>query len=205
MTGPDDGGLGPEFFERMYADTDDPWGFRTRAYEVRKRAVTMACLPQQRFASAFEPGCSVGMLTEQLAGRCDRLLATDVVPEIVEVARAQVAAYPHVTVEVGAVPQDWPPGRFDLVVVSEVGYYLSSGQLAALAEQVRGSLTDDGVLLACHWRHPVAEYPRSGDEVHEVLRTGLAPLVTHVEDDFVLEVLGLPPVRSAAQRSGLRG
>lgn len=205
MTAPDDPGLGPEFFRRMYADSDDPWGFRTRAYEVRKRAITMACLPQERFGSAFEPGCSVGMLTEQLAGRCDRLLATDVVPEIVAVARAQVAAHPHVTVEVGAVPQDWPSGRLDLVVVSEVGYYLSSAQLAELAERVRGSLAPDGVLLACHWRHPVEEYPRSGDGVHEVLRAGLVPLVTHVEDDFVLEVLGLPLVRSAAQRSGLRG
>ena len=69
------------------------------------------------------------------------------------------------------------------------------------------SLTADGVLLACHWRHPVAEYPTSGDHVHERLRqeSGLALLSEYVEEDFRLDVLVRPPAISVARRTGMLG
>ena len=45
------------------------------------------CSRRERYASAFEPGCSIGVLTAQLAPRCDRLLACDVAAAAVESAR----------------------------------------------------------------------------------------------------------------------
>ena len=58
-----------------------------------------------------------------------------------------------------------------------------------------------------HWRHPVADYPRSGDDVHQALaaRPGLARLVSHQEPDFLAEVYirtDATPV-SVAQATGL--
>jgi hypothetical protein len=58
-----------------------------------------------------------------------------------------------------------------------------------------------------HWRHPVADYPRSGDDVHRVLagRPGLGRLVRHAEPDFLAEVYlrtDDAPV-SVAQATGL--
>ncbi len=193
-------------FDRFYAGAgDDPWGFTDRWYEQRKRALTLAALPRERFGRAFEPGCSIGVLTELLAGRCDELLATDVAEAALAAARERTRHLPHVRVEQGAVPAQWPAGEFDLVVLSEVGYYSGPDDLLRLARRAAASLRPDGVLLACHWRHPVQGYPTSGDEVHRVLRSlpGLQTLARHEEEDFLLDVLVPAPATSVARAGGL--
>ena len=123
--------LPDSYFAAMYARSADPWGFGDRWYEERKRAVTLAALPQRRYASAFEPGCSIGVLTAALAPRCDALLATDVSQEALAVAGRRLADAGHVRLERRALPDDWPPGRFDLVVLSELLYYLGADDLAS--------------------------------------------------------------------------
>jgi SAM-dependent methyltransferase len=196
-----------EYFDQMYAAADDPWGFTTRWYEQRKYALTLALLPQQRYASALELGCSIGVLTEQLASRCDQLLAVDVAAAAVRAAARRVAGHPGVSVEQRAVPADWPGGDFDLIVASEFLYYFGGDALAEVLGRCRGALRPGGTLVAVHWRHPVAEYPRSGDSVHQALATlpGLARLADHREPDFVAEVYQRSdgPAVSVAQATGL--
>ena len=63
------------YFDQMYAAAPDPWGLSTRWYEARKYALTLALLPEPRYRDAFEPGCSVGVLTGMLAARCGQVLA----------------------------------------------------------------------------------------------------------------------------------
>ena len=62
----------------MYARVAGSVGTADRWYERRKYAITMAMLPLPRYRHAYEPGCSVGVLTELLAARCDHVTATDV-------------------------------------------------------------------------------------------------------------------------------
>lgn len=197
--------LPADYFARMYAGTDDPWGFRTRWYEERKRAVTLATLDRPTYPTAFEPGCSVGVLTTGLADRCERLLATDIDPTAVAAARSAVAGRPHVTVEQRAVPADWPAETFDLVVVSELGYYLDAAALDDLVDRTVGSLAPGGSVLLCHWRHPVADYPLPGDAVHERFRAepALVTAVRHEEADFLLDLLTAGRTDSPATREGL--
>lgn len=196
-----------EFFDDFYGDAPDPWGFETRWYEERKRALTMACLPAERFVSAYEPGCSIGVLTAALARRCDRLLATDISQAPLRIARARLAGATGVRFEQRRVPQEWPTAQFDLVVLSEIGYYCDAADLALLVQKAASCLTADGVLVACHWRHPVAEYPLRGDDVHDALRSqsGLVMLAEHRETDFLLEVYVRPPGTSVAGAAGLLG
>ncbi|MFD1715764.1 PIG-L family deacetylase [Amnibacterium flavum] len=192
-----------EFFDEFYTQGDDPWGFETRWYEERKRAILLASLPRQRFASALELGSSNGVLTADLAGRVDALLATDIVEAPLEVARRRLADSPHVRFERRTLPAEWPDGRFDLIVMSEMGYYLDARSLHRLIRLCRQSLTADGVLVACHWRHPVAEYPLSGDAVHAALEgSGIPIIANHLEADFRLEVRSSDGA-SVAQRTGL--
>ena len=193
-------------FDRFYAESgEDPWGFTDRWYELRKRALTMASLPREHFGRALEPGCSIGVLTELLAPRCDDLLATDVSAVAIERARSRTSRFAHVRVELGSVPRQWPPGAFDLVVLSEVGYYCGQIDLGRLVTRAARSLVPGGVLLACHWRHPVQEYPLTGDQVHERLRSepGLGLIAQHIEEDVVLEVFGRRPATSVARATGL--
>jgi SAM-dependent methyltransferase len=195
------------YFETMYAGAEDPWDFAGRWYEQRKRAIVMASMPWRRYRSAFEPGCATGLLTDLLAARCDRVLAVDTVEVAVSAARARCAPHPHVTVERRRMPDDWPPGRFDLVVLSELGYYFDDDELDRLVRHAVGALEPGGTLLAVHWRHPVAEHVRSGDDVHEVIGAlpGLERMAAHEETDFRLEVFSrVPPAaRSVARAEGL--
>jgi SAM-dependent methyltransferase len=192
------------YFDDKYRRSADPWGFETRWYERRKRAVTIASLPAERYGNVLEIGCSIGVLTEQLAPRCDRLLAVDVSETAVARARHKLKEFPHVTVETRDVGADFPRGSFNLVVLSEVGYYFDRGGLEVLLDAIEAAIGASGTLVACHWRHPVDDHPLSGDAVHEAIarRTGLHRLSSHVEEDFVLEVFSAD-ARSVAARTGL--
>ncbi|GII99950.1 LmbE family N-acetylglucosaminyl deacetylase [Sediminihabitans luteus] len=195
--------LPQEFFDRFYARRADPWGFETRWYEERKRDLTLAVLPRARFGRGLEVGCSTGVLTARLAERCDSLLGVDITDAPLAAARARLGE--RVRLEKHATPADWPEGRFDLVVLSEVGYYWDAHDLARGVDRAVASLADDGVLVACHWRHPVREYPTTGDAVHRALRAHdrLALLARHVEEDFLLDVLVPAPAVSVARAEGL--
>lgn len=193
-----------EFFDATYDRHEDPWGYTDRWYEERKRALTLAALPEQRYRDVLEVGCGIGVLTEELAPRADHLLAVDVSTAAVERARRRLAGLPHVHVQVADVADAVPAGSFDLVVLSEVGYYLDRPTLDRVLADLRARLAPGGTLLVCHWRHPVDAYPLSGDEVHRVLRrtTDLTLLAEHREKDLLLDVYGDDP-RSVAQRTGL--
>jgi LmbE family N-acetylglucosaminyl deacetylase/SAM-dependent methyltransferase len=175
-----------DYFEALYARSDDPWGLRNRFYEQRKRDLVCAVLPRDRFRRAFEPGCATGLLTARLARRCDEVLACDVVDRAVALARERLAALPNVRVESRRIPDDWPTGSFDLVVLSEVGYYCQD--LAALSGRIRAGLAFEGVVVACHWRHDAPDHPHSADEVQNAIGAGLNKIASHIEEDFLLDV-----------------
>ena len=195
------------YFDQMYAASDDPWGLATRWYETRKYALTMALLPDRHYQDAFEPGCSVGVLTGMLAARCGQVLAWDASGAAVRAAAARTAGLPNVSVHRGVIPGEWPPGRFDLIVFSEVLYYFAGRELDLVLDRGVASLRPGGSVLAVHWRHPVADYPRSGDDVHRVLaaRRDLARRVGHTETDFTAGVYqrACREVLSVAQAEGL--
>jgi len=199
--------LGASYFDGMYARSADPWGFTSRWYERRKYAISLAMLPRERYHRGFEPGCSIGVLTRQLAGRCDRLLACDVAAAAVTTATRRLRDYRHVRVQQRVLPAQWPAGRFDLVVFSELLYYFGDRDLRAVLDRAAGSLEDGGTLLAVHWRHAVADYPRNGDSAHAVLaaQPGLARLAEHTEADFRAEVYQRTDTAavSVAQATGL--
>jgi trans-aconitate methyltransferase len=199
--------LGAGYFDAMYEAAPDPWGFEDRWYEQRKYAISLAQLPDRRYRRAFEPGCSIGVLTAMLAGRCDRLLSWDVAAGAVRAAAGRTRDLPNVRVERRQIPHEWPEGRFDLIVFSEILYYLGDRDLEQVLDYGVHALEPGGTLLAVHWRHPVADYPRSGDDVHRALaaRAGLARLVSHQEEDFLAEVYRRADGRpvSVARAAGL--
>lgn len=194
---------GPRRFDALFRDSDDPWRFRTRWYEARKRALTLACLPAARYAHGFEPGCANGELSAALAPRCDRLLVSDVSQRAVDLAQTRVAAFAHVQVVQAQLPRDWPVDTFDLIVISELGYFVDAHRLDVLADRTRATLRVGGTVLACHWRRPIEGCALDGDAVHARLsqRLGLNVLTELKEADFVLHVWS-DDVRSVAQREG---
>jgi predicted TPR repeat methyltransferase len=155
----------PAFFELLYEADPDPWKFETSAYEAEKYDATMAALGGRRFGGGFEVGCSIGVLTARLAAVCDRLLAVDVVETALARARTRCAALGHVRFENRRLPGDWPEGEqnFDLIVLSEVLYFLSPADIAKLAALAVESVAPGGFLLLVNYTGEIDE-PCSGEE-----------------------------------------
>ena len=198
------------YFDRVYAGTDDPWQLSTRWYEQRKYAITLALLPQRRYRHAFEPGCSIGTLTAQLARRCDHVTAVDVAEAAVRGADARLreaGCRDRVTLARSSVDAVWPPGPFDLLVLSEVAYYLSAATLATVLRRECPRLQPGANVVAAHWRHAVADYPLTGDAAHAVIaRTpGLTSLGWYRDRDVVVEVFDTGEGRSVAAREAVPG
>jgi SAM-dependent methyltransferase len=167
--------LPPEYFEARYAANPDPWSFETSPYEAAKYAATLEALPRRTYRSALEIGCSIGVLTERLAPRCADLLAVDVSDRALRRAAERCRHLPQVRFARLSVPREFPHGPFDLVLVSEVGYYWSRADLALARRRVAGALEPGGSLLLVHWTPFVDDYPLTGDEVHEAFLASAGP------------------------------
>ena len=159
--------LNQRYFDDVYAAHDDPWHFESSAYEQAKYAGTLAALPKLRFARAFEIGCSIGVLSALLAPRCDSLICVDVSEVALQSARRRLVNQPHVVLQKMAVPHEFPHGIFDLVVLSEVGYYWSTNDLGLASQRIVASMCPGAALVLVHWTPLVADYPLTGDQVHD--------------------------------------
>jgi SAM-dependent methyltransferase len=182
--------IDPDYFAALYAADPDPWRFATSDYEREKYAATLAALPAKRFTEGLEVGCSIGILTRQLAARCDRLLALDVAEAALEQARANC---PGVTFERRAIPGDWPPGRFDLMVFSEVLYYLDAQGMQDTATRAIAAIRPGGCMLLVHYLGET-DYPLTGDEAAEgfITATGLSPALQVRESGYRIDRLDHP-------------
>jgi len=154
----------PDHFERIYANDPDPWRYATSPYEKRKYAATLAALPRLRFNRAFEPGCSIGVLTRMLARRCGRLLASDMSEISLDHARARCRGVRNIHFRRMRIPAEWPTGTFDLIVLSEVLYYQSRRDVWATARKTLRCLRAEGVVVMVHWLG-VTGTARGGDQV----------------------------------------
>ena len=185
--------LSPAYFDALYAASTDPWGLASRQYEARKYAITLATLPRPRYKRTFEPGCSIGTLTRMLATRADHVLATDA--SSAALAAARRSALPkNVRLEHASVPEQWPHGRFDLIVFSELGYYFDEADLESFVQRAVAALEPDGHLIAVHWRQPVPDYPGTAASVHSKLLSSTLVWLAHYHDEhFLLDLLGASP------------
>lgn len=181
-------------FDEVHTASEDPWEYTTSWYERRKRALTLAALPQEHYRSGLEVGCSIGMLTAELAGRCANLLAVDASGAALERATRRLAPFPGVKTRQLTLPGSWPDGIYDLIVVSEVGYYLTRAEFGLLLDRIKESMAPGGTLLLCHWRHPVSGWELDGETVHRLARSRLrwSEAGLYRERDFGLETLVAP-------------
>jgi SAM-dependent methyltransferase len=157
-------------FDQLYAGSSDPWNYASSYYEHRRHRLALMTLPQERYRAAYEPGCSTGVLSELLAPRCDRLVASDLSEAAVALARQRLGAFAQVEVRRQVIPADWPDERFDLVVLADVGVYLTPGALDEVLGHVLRTLEPGGTLLAVHGRWRARNIYQTGDDVHRRLR-----------------------------------
>jgi SAM-dependent methyltransferase len=153
--------------ERLYESAHDPFRFDSNPYEHGKFEDLLGVIGPGPFGRALEVGCSIGSFTERLAPRCGELLATDISQVAVERTRQRLAGHPNVRVERRTIPGEMPDGRFDLIVCSDVLYYLPTWRLRRTLSLLAGRLAPKGAIVSLHY---LGEHgaPVSGDEVHDL-------------------------------------
>lgn len=161
---------GPGFFEARYRSKADPWNFVTSEYEQGRFDHIIQALAHRRYRRAFEPGCSIGTLTEKLATLCDQVDASDFSETAVARAKERCANLGNAHFSVAALTEKTSLAGYDLVIFSEIGYYFKLPKWRSAVAQLAASMEPGATLLASHWLGHSKDHRIEGDEVHEVLR-----------------------------------
>ena len=184
--------LCPDYFESLYATDPDPWSFAESEYERKKYATTVGVLSGREIKSAFEVGCSIGILTSRLAHYCRSLLSVDVAEQALEQARRNCEKSANVRFNRLEIPREWPGDKFDLIVLSEVLYYFCAEDIRQIAFKTLSTLAPGGLALLVHWTGET-DYPCQGDPAVECFLAAsgdrLIPLLNRREPKYRLDLL----------------
>ncbi len=187
-----------EFFDAVYAASPghDPWEFGVSTIELDRYDAIVAHLSDRTYESCFEPGCSIGELSIRLATISRQVVAMDFAPHAIEEARRRHGTTAAIDFRCGALPSDLPraDAPFDLIVLSEVGYYFDTDHLGAMTRELLPLLAPGGRLLAAHWTGSSPDHVLSGETTHDVIRAHVPWPTAGAEDrgTYLLETWDRP-------------
>ncbi len=158
----------PQLIDQFFDSGGDPFGFDVNPNEQTKFQRTLEVCGNGNLGRVLEIGCAVGSFTELLAPRVTDLLAIDVSEAAIQQARERMSGHPNVHPEVRALPADFPDGPFDLIVASDVLYYLTVEELETCLTLIEKRLAPGGALVAVHYIPRVGTL-LNGNELHDFL------------------------------------
>lgn len=179
-------------FDAMYSTGEsDPWRLDDSPYERRRLRLLLACLGRERYGRTLEIGCASGQLTSKLRERADVAVGLDASDAALSVARARGDDVHWV---LGAAPRDIPDEDYDLVVASEIGYFLDGVELLTTLRAVRGRLRPNGEFVVANWRRDTTDVPLDGPTVQQQIAEAIdLPRRARYEDvDLLIDVYGQP-------------
>lgn len=162
--------LTSDYFNAIYESNEDPWDFETSAYEAEKYVSTITALPNKHYESVLEVGCSIGVLTMLLARHSTNLLAIDISQKALDIAARRCNKISNITFKKASFPKELPEHQFNLIVVSEVVYYLTETDWQSAIECLYSKLPCGGHVVLVHWLPEVHDYPQTGDQVHDTFQ-----------------------------------
>lgn len=178
----------PGFFEAKYRKSSDPWNFEKSSYEQARYDRILKALAGRRFRRAYEPGCSVGVFTQRLAAICDQVDAADFSPTAAARAAERCSRLPNVAVSCAALTSETQLGGYDLIVLSEIGYYFKRDAWRSMVSGFAASMEPGATLLASHWLGHSRDHRMEGQEVHMVLKAELRLHLEHEEQSPELTI-----------------
>jgi peptidoglycan/xylan/chitin deacetylase (PgdA/CDA1 family) len=135
-----------EEWDRFYR-VPDPWNYGS-SYEQLKYKRTLELVASLSIGRALELGCSEGKFTNLLAPHVTFLRAVDVSKVAIERAQAECASRHNVEFVTSDFFDQPIEGTWDLIVCSEVLYYLDDKQqLSAMAERLFNAITLEGYIV----------------------------------------------------------
>jgi SAM-dependent methyltransferase len=103
----------------------DPWRLGTSAFDTARYQTMLEFARSDRpYMRGLEVGCAAGAFTERVAPLCREWLVIDVVQAAIERASARLKGNSNIEWHVADIVTFRPQKSFDLIIVSEVLYYL---------------------------------------------------------------------------------
>ena len=134
-------------FDAMFTASPDPWRYHTEPYERDRFTRTTGAISARRYRSALELGCANGALSEHLAPLCDHLLATDASDAALAAALDRIGTVKNIELRRCSMPDEVPDSQFDLIVASDMLYYLGLDCVASLMVGIDKAATADCRIL----------------------------------------------------------
>jgi cyclopropane fatty-acyl-phospholipid synthase-like methyltransferase len=158
----------PQQVTKYFDEGGDPFGFDTNPNEQVKFQRTLEVCGEGNLGRVLEIGCAVGSFTELTAPRATEVLAIDVSEAAIRQAEERMRGYPHVHLQARTLPADFPEGPFDLIIASDVLYYLTMDDLKSCLSLIEQRLAPGGALVAVHYIPRVGTL-LNGNELHDYL------------------------------------
>ncbi|UMA67147.1 nodulation S family protein (plasmid) [Roseivivax marinus] len=178
--------------EGLYSGTDDPWSHETSDYERAKHGETLRLCGSGPHRNALEIGCGNGVLAAALAPRCTRLTVVECIPAAAAAARRRLAGFDHVAVVEGDA-RTLPVSAPDLVVLSEMLYFLTPGEIATLAQAISDGASPACRIVSVNWLGATDE-ALGGQQAADLLLRHLPDWTCqrHVRQGYLADVFDAP-------------
>jgi cyclopropane fatty-acyl-phospholipid synthase-like methyltransferase len=144
--------INPASFEKKFRNNIDPWNYSTSPFERYKRSVLLRACGCRTYGRGLELACAIGVTTQELSRRCLRLQAVDSSSTALNEARRRLRGNDKVTIRQMVLPDETPRGLFDLIVASEIAYYLRPRALSALLLKLYLALAPGGRIVFLNHR-----------------------------------------------------
>jgi 2-polyprenyl-3-methyl-5-hydroxy-6-metoxy-1,4-benzoquinol methylase len=139
--------ISPAGFEQKFLANIDPWNYTTSAFERYKRDVLLRACGCRTFGRGLELACAIGMTSRCLAQRCLRLLAVDSSLTALAEAKRRTRDSERITFRQALLPNETPRGPFDLIIASEIAYYIDQHALYQLLRKLEMALSPNGRIV----------------------------------------------------------
>lgn len=158
-------------FELKFRGNIDPWNYRHSRFERQKRKILIQACGCAKRGRGLELACANGETTRELSRLCLKLTAIDGSPTALAEAQRRNGDIQGLKFVRASLPDEMPRGSFDLIVVSEIAYYLNANDLRRLARSLPDALTPGGRVVVLHHRRRFPDAAQHSGRAHQMLCT----------------------------------
>ncbi|MGA3140626.1 MAG: SAM-dependent methyltransferase [Xanthobacteraceae bacterium] len=166
-------------FERKFRENIDPWDYASSDFERFKRRVLIQSCGLAKYGRVLELGCANGETTRALKRISLRLLAVDGSMTAIAAAKRRLRGSTHVSFSCLSVPEAMPRGPFDLIIISELAYYLPPHRLSLLGRRISANLAYGGRAVVLNHRRMFGDAAQHPSLAHR-------RLIAHLERSLEL-------------------